>query len=370
MRCDFKVRSKSCALLCATLLNTGKIPGLFSVVSVVGLSTTVIAAQAQSEVSVIDFEYPDPEKGFGMQVPSDWKIEKDYSGYAVFMEPKEKIMPTAENPVVADPNITVSATRDPMFIDEENLEAYATELQEKFTAFNGASDLQIFQKSIAKNLPGDKQGLLYYLTYRKNGFDVVSAILIMSNEKVRYRVTLTDYKVGFDKNLERYYPIMASLAVKGNAPVRVTPLQQAIPWLSVLGGLILLIGGGRFVVGKRARSKLERFTAENDDISHGPMSHAPMSQAPHSFAAASGYDMSQAPMSSAGSSSQGYSQAPSHAPASAAQSQGFGTSFSAAPTSAAAHSQATGFEGFDDELEPPKAKKKKAVKDHDPADDF
>ncbi len=224
------------------------------------------------------YEYAEGEKSFKMTVPSDWNKQKDYSGYALFMEPKQKIQPTPENPVVGDPNLTVSITRNPMFIDQESLEEFSKELQEKFTQVNGASELQVFKETL-QELPGNRKGLLYYFTYKKNNYDVMSAILVVSNKIAMYKVTLTDYKVGFDKNLEKYFPIMASVVVEGEPLIRESALNRYWPFLAGIGGLMALIFAGRFISNRREKTRLRKFMKKSKRRTHSG-SRAPDSQYP------------------------------------------------------------------------------------------
>ena len=224
------------------------------------------------------YEYAEGEKSFKMTVPSDWIKQKDYSGYALFMEPKQKNQPTPENPVVGDPNLTVSVTRNPMFIDQESLEEFSKELQEKFTQVNGASELQVFKETL-QELPGNRKGLLYYFTYKKNNYDVMSAILVVSNKTAMYKVTLTDYKVGFDKNLEKYFPIMASVVVEGEPLIRESALNRYWPFLAGIAGLMALIFTGRFISHRREKTRLRKFMKNSKRRTHSA-SRAPDSQYP------------------------------------------------------------------------------------------
>jgi hypothetical protein len=210
------------------------------------------AASPQQGLTVQEFVYDAPEKNFKMQVPTTWKINRDYSGYALFMEPIEKSVPSQENPVVADPNITVSITRNPMPIDKKQLNEYAKEIELKFSETNGTSnDFQIFSKNFVEKLPNGKSALLYYLTYKRNSFDVMSAVLVTSGAKHLVRITLNDYKVSFDKNLESLFPVMASIDVEGNAPSRVEAWQQYLPYGASI--LACIVGMSLFIIIRNSR---------------------------------------------------------------------------------------------------------------------
>ena len=250
-----------------------------SVASAESPASATSANSATPELLAVDFKYDDPAKEFLIQVPSDWGIQKDYAGYAVFAEPKVKDEPTAENPVAADPTLTVAVARNPMPIDLQSLEEYAKEMNEKFKVTNGAgSEMQIFQKNLIDNLPGGKKGLLYYLTYKKNGYDVVSAVLVRSNETAMYRVTLTDYKVGFDKNLERYYPIMASLSIAGDAPVRQDPWQVPLQVAGAAGGILVFLVGAKLLMNRRVKREMDEVIsgADSDTARSGSVSMIPL----------------------------------------------------------------------------------------------
>lgn len=278
-------------------------------------------------LTVVDWTYEDADRGFTMQAPSDWTVQKDFAGYNAFLEPTVKTQPTDENPVVADPNISVIVRRDPMPIDQISLESYAKIIESSFTETNGeGSELNIFQKNLF-DLPAGKKALLYYLSYKKNGFDVSSAILVMSNEKAMYRVKLTDYKVSFDKNLERYFPVMASVQVPGNAPVRVAFWEPFVPFAAVAAGIALLLGSAFAIRSRRQKKLLAGGRRSSGKRSSSGKSGRRSSRPPQSVAHSSMEDDadSEAPQSAAGSS---YG---SMAPQSVAQST-FG---SAAPQSVA-----------------------------------
>ncbi len=221
----------------------------------------------QGDLMVVDYEYVDaaknPEKSFKMQVPSDWNVQKDYSGYSIFMDPKVKLQPSAQNPVVADPNISVIVRNTPQFIDEEQLETYSKEIEKNLKESLGSASLNLFAKNILNDLPGGKKGLLYYLTYKRGEYDIKTAILVMSNETVMYRVSLTDYQVTFDKNLERYFPVMASIEIKGNPPTRESPYAPMIPWAGGAVGVIVMFGALSAFNGARQRKLLNEVSGDD-----------------------------------------------------------------------------------------------------------
>lgn len=214
-------------------------------------------ASSGGAVSAIEYEYKDPLKSFKMLVPADWSVQENFGGYALMLEPKVKLVPTADNPLVANPTMTVSVSANPIPIDEVELASFEKEIREKFVQTNGESDLNIFSKSLMDNLPGGKRGLLYYYSYKKNGLDVVSAMLIMSNKTHRYRVILTDYKVCFSLNLERYFPIMSSLAIDGLPILRTSYLDFSLPILLILALLIGVFTIIRLVQLRRQRMLLD-----------------------------------------------------------------------------------------------------------------
>lgn len=207
--------------------------------SVVVFLFSVFPALAQdAPLMVVDYEYQHPTKAFKMQVPSDWNVKENFSGYALFMEPKLKKQASAEEPLVADPNISVAVVNMPIPIDEESLETYGQEIEKKFRETNGAgNEFQIFSKHLMTDLPGGKRGLLYYISYKNNGIDVGSTILVMSNAENIYRTTYTDYKFSYDKNFEKFFPVMASMQIQGSPPERQNVFYLALPWILGIGAI-------------------------------------------------------------------------------------------------------------------------------------
>lgn len=223
---------------------------------------------AASDVAGIDFAYEDPARAFHIIQPADWDAKKDYLGYAVYMEPKVKIAPTNDNPVVADPNLTVAVTRrpNPVYIDKNGLEEYSNEIAAKFKETNrSGEDFQIFSKTFLETLPGGKKGFLYYITYKKNGFDVMSAILVRATGNLLYRVTFTDYKVGFDKNLEKYFPVMASLTFEGEPAERENELLNWLPLAGLAAAVFSVFAALRWVSGRSVRNAISGADGSLDD---------------------------------------------------------------------------------------------------------
>lgn len=200
----------------------------------VGLAQEAATNPEQAGLMVLDYEFKDPVRGFKMQVPSDWNVKENVNGYALFMEPKIKEMATPENPIVADPNISVAVLNQPVAIDEQSLEDYAKQIETKFKATNGEGiDFTIFSKHVME-LPEGRKGLLYYLSYKNNGVDVGSMILVMSNATHLFRTTYTDYKLSYEKNFERIFPVLASIQVQGPAYERPSQMGFLIPMIVTL----------------------------------------------------------------------------------------------------------------------------------------
>ena len=196
-------------------------------------------------LQVIDFEYQNPEKSFKMQVPFDWNLAQNKDGFAVFLEPKEKAVASEIAPVVADPNIKVAVFRSemPLYIDDKSLEIYSKEILEKMGGAQAQADnplLSVFSKNIV-DLSNGKKAMLFYVQDKRGQHEIMLAILVTSSGNNIFRVMFTDYKVGFDKNLERYFPVMTSIDVKGDVPVRPNPLKQIAPYAAGVGGFIVLV---------------------------------------------------------------------------------------------------------------------------------
>lgn len=221
------------------------------------------------DLLVVDYTYQDsqdPGKSFKMQVPNDWNVKEDFGGYALFMEPKVKTQPTAENPIAADPNITVAVVNTPKFIDDRGLDDYAKEIEQKFRLTNGGSnDFNIFAKNLLTDLPGGKRALMYYTTYTNNGVDVGSTIVLMSSEKYMYRITYTDSRVMYEKNFEKFYPVMISLDFPGATPEREPFFVPLIPYVSVVLVIVIIFALLRRRKAAQVNKLIREVESENED---------------------------------------------------------------------------------------------------------
>ena len=226
-------------------------------------ATPPVALQAQ------EYEYKtNPEKTFKMNIPSSWIPKEDYMGYEVFFEPKEKLIPTLENPLVADPNMSVKVLNQPIPIDPQSLEEYGASIQKKFSESNGiGSAFEIFQKSIQEVEPG-KKFLLYDARYSQGENEVFQTIVVMSSQTQLFRVTLTDEKTSFQKNRELLFPFMTSLVLSTPSLERSSPLLVYLPWIAVLGGLLTLL----FVISFLRRRNNGSMQHHNDNKSLPPFS--------------------------------------------------------------------------------------------------
>lgn len=211
---------------------------------------------AQTEVQGVQLRYQNEGLSFSILVPEDWDAQLDTNGFEVFAEPIEKAKPTDSNPVVADPNLTVTVSRNPMPIDQESLETYAAQMQAGLGKSLGESaGLEVFLKKTV-DLPEERTGLLYYLRYKKGSFDVYNAVLVVSSDTHLFRVTLTDYEVGFDANLEMVFPFMASIDIGPGRIERESLLEVLAPWLAVALALFLLAAGLHMLRMRMARENL------------------------------------------------------------------------------------------------------------------
>ncbi len=223
----------------------------------------VAAIQAQ------EYEYKtNPEKTFKMSIPSSWIPKEDYMGYEVFFEPKEKLVPTTQNPIVADPNMTVKVLNQPIPIDPLSLEEYGASIQKKFSESNGAgSAFEIFQKSVQEVEPG-KKFLLYDARYSQGENEVFQTIVVFSSQTQLFRITLTDEKSSFQKNRELLFPFMTSLVLSTPSLERSSPLLAYLPWIAGLGGLLTLL----FLVSFLRRRNSVSMGHHNDNKSLPPFS--------------------------------------------------------------------------------------------------
>lgn len=202
-------------------------------------------------------------KVFSLQVPIDWHAKTEHGGYALFIEPIEKKIPTDLHPIVANPNITVAVTTNPMPIDETSLNYFLEEIKTGFKTASGEnSTFEIIQKTVYEGLPGGRKGLLYYLSYEANGIPYGQAVLVLSSDKARFRVTLTDLQTFLDSNLERYFPVMASIEISGGVFPRETMFGVMFPYAASALGLLALIWLALWFRMRRVKKLMEEFTID------------------------------------------------------------------------------------------------------------
>lgn len=242
----FEQLSRHCVALLAVVLMLGG--SLWSVAS--------SKAHAQGETSDL-FEFKEPGVEFSIRVPPKWKVQPGSQGFAVTMKPSEKAeRKKLPGGMIADPSLTVAAVKKPVKFDEQFLEALALEIEENFVRYNGkGTGFQIFQKNIVSDLPGGRKGLLYYVSFSTEGVPAGQAILITGNESVRYRVTLSDHRLNFDRNLEAYYPYMVSLDFKDPQPVASSGSGLLSQDILLWSGLVVVAGG---LLGFTARARRSR----------------------------------------------------------------------------------------------------------------
>lgn len=235
------------------------------------LVVSALPVPARANVSGVMHEYElanDEEVlKFTITLPENWDVKKDSGGFEFFAEPKDKIQPTAENPIVADPNVTVTASRNPTPIDELSLEPYAQQMIAGLQKSVGEeAGLEVFLKRVVDVNPARK-GLLYYIRYKKGSFDVYNAVLVVSSAKHVFRVTLTDYQTTFDANLEKLYPFMSSIDVGPTQLVRPSLAEILMPWVSGFLALVVVFLGSRAVMQRLASSRLRDDLGESFDES-------------------------------------------------------------------------------------------------------
>jgi hypothetical protein len=163
------------------------------------------------------FEYKEAGQEFSIRVPNNWIAEAGNGGLAVTLRPSAKA-PRTKLPggLIADPSITVAVVKKPVVMSEQSLESLAKEIEENFVRYNGSdTQFKIFQKNLIDDLPNGRKAFLYYVSFVTEGHDAGQAILVTGTDKVRYRVTLSDHRINFDKNLENFYPYMVSIDFKG-----------------------------------------------------------------------------------------------------------------------------------------------------------
>lgn len=239
------------------------------------------AAFAQSTPPPTDvYQYTEAGLEFTIKIPPKWRAEPSSQRYAVTLKPSSKAdrikLPKG---MIADPSITVAAVRKPVSFSRESLEEVAKEIEENFVRYNGkGTGFQIFQKNILNDFPGGRSAFLYYVSFKTDGVEAGQAILITGNDKVRYRITLSDHRLNFDRNLELYYPYMTSIDFKGNQAAAgsegaFTP-EALIRWGAMVVGAGIILG---FLV----RMKRARETGAEDNNSRQsakyPASEVPLS---------------------------------------------------------------------------------------------
>lgn len=216
---------------------------LFRLAFVLLLMTSAITRASENVIQGEEQIYrsEEPELGFSIRVPPQWLVQAGRSGYAVVLTPSENVVRLKlPGGLEADPTITVAASKKPIVIDEKNLNNYAEEIVEKFKSANGPnSDFNIFQKSIVEDLPDGRRGFLYYVSYKSDGSEVGQAIFVTGHNGGRYRVTLSDHRLNFDRNLELYYPYMTS--IKFSVPVEKSGIDFDSSILS--WGLLVILSG-------------------------------------------------------------------------------------------------------------------------------
>ncbi len=224
---------------------------------------TPCAASSADDASPTCVE-PDPTelyKSFKMNVPANWEVHFDTNSSAVFMEPKDKIQATAENPIVADANISVKITRNPIPVDQDGLEDFAEEVEKGFNRSEQGVEItndRVF-KVFTKNLidlpfsPGHK-AYLYYVAGKAGDVATRQAILVASTQYARFRVQLTDHEVSFDKTVELYFPVITSLQLSAPPLQRKALISEFLPFII---GICLL-----FVALLVVRGRLLRRTAK------------------------------------------------------------------------------------------------------------
>jgi hypothetical protein len=241
-----------------------------------GLSLPLLTSVSFGQAGSVH-EYKKDDLSFSIMLPEDWEVSQNTAGFDLFAEPKEKKLPTAENPVVADPNITVSASRNPMPIDEQSLEKYSGQIFAGLQSVVGESaGLEVFLKKVV-DVNDSRKGLLYYVRYKKGKFDVFNAIMVVSSETHVFRVTLTDYGVSFDANLDKFFPFMSSINIGNTQMIRPSLLEVYIPWIAGFLGLIIVLFVGRMIMHSFAQGRLSRALSES--VSEQAYSSYPTSKA-------------------------------------------------------------------------------------------
>jgi hypothetical protein len=220
-------------------------------------------------VVCVEADPRDALKTFKMNVPADWDVRMNDGVNALFMEPKEKAVATPENPVVADPNMSVKVTKNPIPIDERGLAEFAEDIEAGLNRTDAGVEnpagrlFKVFGKSIV-SLPQGHKAYLYYVQGKINDISVRQAILVASTQSVRFRVQLTDTEQNFDKSLEKYFPVLTSLQLSGSPMERPSTFLAVLPWVLGFAGII-----GFFLALKMVRIRNTRRLIEEieDDVS-------------------------------------------------------------------------------------------------------
>lgn len=233
-----------------------------------------LAAFAQPAPPAMDvYQHTEAGLEFSIKIPPKWKAEPSSQRYAVTLKPSSKAdrikLPKG---MIADPSITVAAVRKPVSFTPENLDEVAKEIEESFVRYNGkGTGFQIFQKNILNDLPGGRSAFLYYVSFTTDGAEAGQAILITGNEKVRYRITLSDHRLNFDRNLELYYPYMVSIDFKGTQTG--TNSEKSLSSEDLIRWGAMVIGAG-IILGFLVRLKRSRQTVANGNASRQPSGYA------------------------------------------------------------------------------------------------
>jgi len=214
-------------------------------------------------------------KSFKMNVPANWDVHLDTNSSAIFMEPRDKPQATAENPLVADANISVKVTRNPIPVDQEGLNAFAEEIEAGLNRSEQGvekTENRIF-KVFTKNIidlpfsPGHK-AYLYYVAGKAGEVSTRQAIVVASTQYARFRVQLTDHEVSFDKTLEQYFPVITSLQLSAPPMQRKALISSFLPYIIGICFLFvaLLIMRGRLL--RRTAKMIQEARAEDgEDVS-------------------------------------------------------------------------------------------------------
>lgn len=233
-----------------------------------------LAASAQPAPRAMDvYQHTEAGLEFSIKIPPKWKAEPSSQRYAVTLKPSSKAdrikLPKG---MIADPSITVAAVRKPVSFTPENLNEVAKEIEESFVRYNGkGTGFQIFQKNILNDLPGGRSAFLYYVSFTTDGAEAGQAILITGNEKVRYRITLSDHRLNFDRNLELYYPYMVSIDFKGTQTG--TNSEKSLSSEDLIRWGAMVIGAG-IILGFLVRLKRSRKTVADGNASRQPSGYA------------------------------------------------------------------------------------------------